>query len=239
MMVIGGLLDTGSIAPRVTASTKRAALAVVSEIAARCFGLKAAKVLDALLEREATMPTGVGKGIAVPHAQVQGLTHMRAVFVRLETPVEFGAVDDEPVDMIFALLAPPGAGSDQLRRHWPGCREYCGGRRFANNSASPAAPTPSTPSWRRKSRSRQQLMKSSATSRGQVGGVGEHAKGRWRTALAPLPGGACPRARASRSNPGVDPPTAMRKGREVEGVLLNPLVHRHRGEVVGDGGGDR
>jgi PTS system nitrogen regulatory IIA component len=115
MMVIGALLDTGSIAPRVTAATKRQALAVVSEIAARCFGLRAARVLDALMEREAIMPTGVGKGIAVPHAQVQGLTHMRAVFVRLETPVDFDAVDDEPVDLIFALLAPLGAGSDHLR----------------------------------------------------------------------------------------------------------------------------
>ena len=115
MMVLGALLDTGSIAPRVSAATKRQALAVVAEIAARSFGLKAAKVLDALLEREAVMPTGLGKGIAIPHAQVQGLTHMRAVFVRLETPVEFAAVDDEPVDLIFALLAPPGAGSDHLR----------------------------------------------------------------------------------------------------------------------------
>ncbi|HXV00878.1 MAG TPA: PTS sugar transporter subunit IIA, partial [Caulobacteraceae bacterium] len=114
-MMIGALLDTGSIAPRVTATTKRQALAVVSEIAARCFGLKAAKVLDAFMEREAIMPTGVGRGIAVPHAQVQGLTHMRAVFVRLETPVDFDAVDDEPVDLIFALLAPAGAGSDHLR----------------------------------------------------------------------------------------------------------------------------
>jgi PTS system nitrogen regulatory IIA component len=114
-MVVGALLDTGSIAPRVTATTKRQALAVVSEIAARCFGLKAAKVLDALMERESVMPTGVGKGIAVPHAQVQGLTHMRAVFVRLESPVEFDAVDDEPVDLIFTLLAPPGCGSDHLR----------------------------------------------------------------------------------------------------------------------------
>jgi PTS system nitrogen regulatory IIA component len=114
-MMVGALLDTGSIAPRVTATTKRQALAVVSEISARCFGLKAARVLDALMEREAVMPTGVGKGIAVPHAQVAGLNHMRAVFIRLETPIEFDAVDDEPVDLIFALLAPLGSGSDHLR----------------------------------------------------------------------------------------------------------------------------
>jgi PTS system nitrogen regulatory IIA component len=115
MLKVGALLDSGCIAPRVTAASKRQALAVVAEIAARCFELKAARVLDALLERESVAPTGVGKGIAVPHAQVEGLDRMRGVFVRLQTPVDFDAVDDKPVDLIFALLAPPGAGSDHLR----------------------------------------------------------------------------------------------------------------------------
>lgn len=115
MMSVGDMLDSGSISPRVTAKSKRQALAVVAEIAGRCFGLKPAKVLDALLEREAAQPTGVGKGIALPHAQVEGLERMRGVFIRLETPVEFDAVDDEPVDLIFALLAPPGSSSEHLR----------------------------------------------------------------------------------------------------------------------------
>jgi len=114
-MNIGDLLDNGSIAARVSATNKRQALSVVAEIAARVFKVKAAHVLDALLEREATAPTGVGHGIAVPHAQIAGLDRMRGVFLRLETPIEFGAVDDEPVDLIFALLAPPAASSDQLR----------------------------------------------------------------------------------------------------------------------------
>jgi PTS system nitrogen regulatory IIA component len=114
-MTIGTLLDRGSIAARVTATTKQGVLGVVAEIAARNFGLRPAKVLDALLEREATAPTGVGKGIAVPHAQVAGLTGLRGIFVRLEKPVEFGAVDEAPVDLIFAILAPPGQSSDHLR----------------------------------------------------------------------------------------------------------------------------
>ena len=115
MVTVGALLDSGAISQRVTATSKRQVLAVVSEIAARCFRLKASRVLDALLEREAAAPTGVGKGIAVPHAQVEGLGRMRAIFIRLETPIEFDAVDDEPVDLVFALLAPPGAGSEHLR----------------------------------------------------------------------------------------------------------------------------
>jgi PTS system nitrogen regulatory IIA component len=109
------LLDGASIAARVSASSKRQALAVIGEIAARTAGVKAAAVLDALLERESAAPTGVGHGIAVPHAQIPGLTRMRGVFVRLETPIDFQAVDDEPVDLLFALLAPPGAGADHLR----------------------------------------------------------------------------------------------------------------------------
>jgi PTS system nitrogen regulatory IIA component len=114
-MNIGDLLDNGSIAARVSATNKTQALAVVAEIAARMFRIKAARVFDALMEREATAPTGLGHGIAVPHAQVAGLDRMRGVFIRLESRIEFGAVDDEPVDLIFALLAPPGAGSDHLR----------------------------------------------------------------------------------------------------------------------------
>jgi PTS system nitrogen regulatory IIA component len=114
-MNIGDLLDRSAVAPRVTAPTKRQVLGVVAEMAARAFGMKSAQVLDALLEREAAASTGVGYGVAVPHARLPGLTRLRAVFVRLETPVEFQAVDDRPVDLIFALFAPPEASGEHLR----------------------------------------------------------------------------------------------------------------------------
>ncbi len=114
-MMIGDLLDHGSISPRVSAASKRQVLSVTAEIAARSFGLKAPRVFDALIEREALGATGVGHGVAIPHAQVEGLDRMRGVFLRLSPPVDFGAVDDEPVDLVFALLCPPDAGSEQLR----------------------------------------------------------------------------------------------------------------------------
>ena len=114
-MVIGDLLNRGAISLRVTATNKRQALGVVAEIAARSFGVKSGEVLDALLEREAAGSTGVGHGVAVPHARVSGLDRVRAVFVRLETPVDFGAVDDQPVDLLFALFAPPQASTEHLR----------------------------------------------------------------------------------------------------------------------------
>ena len=114
-MMIGDMLDRAAISLRVTASDKRKALAVTAEIAARSFDMDAGDILDALLEREAVGSTGVGHGVAVPHARLTGLDRMRAVFVRLEHPVEFGSIDDHPVDLMFALFAPPNAGAEHLR----------------------------------------------------------------------------------------------------------------------------
>ena len=114
-MIIGDLLDPGCIAPRVAVTDKRQALSIIAELAARSFGLKAPKVFDTLMEREAQGPTGLGYGVAIPHAQIVGLDRMRGVFIRLEKPIDFGAVDDRPVDLLFALLAPKGQGSEHLR----------------------------------------------------------------------------------------------------------------------------
>jgi PTS system nitrogen regulatory IIA component len=114
-MNIGDLLDRTAISLRVSASSKRQVLAVVAEIAARKLGLDAGVILDALLDREAAGSTGVGHGVAAPHARLEGLERMRGVFVRLDQPVEFDAVDDKPVDLIFALFAPKDAGADHLR----------------------------------------------------------------------------------------------------------------------------
>jgi PTS system nitrogen regulatory IIA component len=112
---IGDLLDRGAVSARVSASSKRQVLAVVAEVAARNFGFESSEVLTKLLQRERLGSTGVGYGVAVPHARLRGLDRMRGVFVRLETPVEFAAVDDQPVDLVFALLAPAYARSEHLR----------------------------------------------------------------------------------------------------------------------------
>jgi PTS system nitrogen regulatory IIA component len=115
-MQIGDLLDRNAIALRVSAANKRQALAVIAEIAARNFGLDAGDVLDALTEREQAGSTGVGHGVAAPHARLEGLTRLSGVFVRLDHAVEFESVDDQPVDLIFALFAPKEAtGVEHLR----------------------------------------------------------------------------------------------------------------------------
>jgi PTS system nitrogen regulatory IIA component len=114
-MDIGDWLDREAIAYRSGAANKRQALSVAADLGARTFGLDAAAILEALSEREQLGSTGVGHGVALPHARLPGLDRLRAVFVRLETPVDFGAVDDQPVDLLFALFAPPHASSEHLR----------------------------------------------------------------------------------------------------------------------------
>lgn len=114
-MQIGELLDRNAIALRVSAANKRQALALIAETAARNLGVDAADILDALSEREQAGSTGVGHGVAAPHARLEGLERMRGVFVRLDQPVEFESVDEQPVDLIFALFAPIDAGAEHLR----------------------------------------------------------------------------------------------------------------------------
>ena len=114
-MDIGQWLDRNAIAYKATATSKRQALALLSELGARSFDLQPAEVLEALVEREQEGSTGVGVGVAVPPARITGLERMRAVFLRLESPVEFDAIDDQPVDLLFGLFAPAEAGSEHLR----------------------------------------------------------------------------------------------------------------------------
>lgn len=114
-MDISDLLSADSIILRGGASSKRQALQAVAEAASVALGLDEAKVLEALLEREALGSTGLGSGVAVPHARVEGLEQVSALFVRLDTPVAYESLDDRPVDLLFALFAPLNAGAEHLR----------------------------------------------------------------------------------------------------------------------------
>jgi PTS system nitrogen regulatory IIA component len=114
-MSIDDLLDRRAITPKLAAHSKQQALSLLAETAARLYGLDAGDVLDKLLAREQAGSTGVGEGVAVPHAKLPGLDRMRGVFLRLEAPVDFDAIDGAPVDLIFALFAPPDAGAEHLR----------------------------------------------------------------------------------------------------------------------------
>ena len=114
-MLIGGVLAPGAICPRVTASEKRQVLSVVSEVAARTYRLKAAEVLDALLEREAALRPGSATASPCRTPLCPGVSRVSGVFLRLKPAIDFQAVDDEPVDLVLALLAPPADGGEHLR----------------------------------------------------------------------------------------------------------------------------
>jgi PTS system nitrogen regulatory IIA component len=105
-MDINEWLEPGCVVHRLGADSKRQALAVIADLAGPAFAMPAADILDALLAREAQGSTGVGAGVGLPHARLKGLVRMRAVFLRLDQPVAFDAVDDRPVDLLFALFAP-------------------------------------------------------------------------------------------------------------------------------------
>ncbi len=96
-------------------SSKKRLFHEIGDLAAIAYGLDPADVASALQEREALGPTGVGQGVALPHARLAGLAAVRGLFIQIERPLEFESVDRQPVDLVFALLAPEDAGVDHLK----------------------------------------------------------------------------------------------------------------------------
>jgi PTS system nitrogen regulatory IIA component len=96
-------------------SSKKRLFQRLGEAAQSIYGLDGPATVDALLERESLGPTGVGKGIALPHARLSGLTSVVGLFFRLERPLDFDSVDRQPVDLVFALFAPEESGVDHLK----------------------------------------------------------------------------------------------------------------------------
>jgi PTS system nitrogen regulatory IIA component len=109
------LLSPDAVVLNLEAGSKRQVLQVLAERVAEAHGLEAGPVLDALLEREKLGTTGIGAGLAIPHAKLEGLDRLVGVFARLRTPVGFDSLDDEPVDLVFLLLAPTDAAAEHLK----------------------------------------------------------------------------------------------------------------------------
>jgi PTS system nitrogen regulatory IIA component len=101
--------------PALKANSKKQALQLLAEKAARITGLPEREIFDTVLRREKLGSTGVGNGIAIPHGKIPGVRRITGVFARMEQPVDFDSLDDQPVDLIFLLLAPEGAGADHLK----------------------------------------------------------------------------------------------------------------------------
>lgn len=87
----------------------------LGEVFSDSYAMDAGETFSALQERENLGPTGVGHGVALPHARLTGLDTVAGAFVRVEAPFDFDAVDHQPVDLIFALFAPEGSGVDHLK----------------------------------------------------------------------------------------------------------------------------
>lgn len=114
-MEFSDLLGTTAVKVLHAATSKKRLLQDIGDVAAECYGLSAPAAVDALMERESLGPTGVGNGVALPHARMAGLDKVCGVFCRLEKPVDFGAADRVPVDLVFALFAPEDSGVEHLK----------------------------------------------------------------------------------------------------------------------------
>lgn len=114
-MHISQIIRAEAIKSLSTISSKKRLFQQVAELAALNYDLSEDAVVEALREREALGPTGVGHGVALPHARLEGLDSVVAVFVRLDKPLEFNSTDRQPVDLFFALLAPVEAGVEHLK----------------------------------------------------------------------------------------------------------------------------
>jgi PTS system nitrogen regulatory IIA component len=114
-MDLRDLIAPEAIYPSLKAKTKKQALQELSQRAGVLTGLDCRAILDTVLQRERLGSTGVGRGIAIPHGRMPGLKRIVSLFARLEEPIPFEALDGEPVDLIFLLLAPQDAGADHLK----------------------------------------------------------------------------------------------------------------------------
>lgn len=114
-MDISDLILPESVVANLRATSKKQALQELAKKAAEITGQPERALFEVLMERERLGTTGVGHGIGIPHGKLPELDRLYGLFARLETPIDFDAIDDQPVDLIFVLLAPETAGADHLK----------------------------------------------------------------------------------------------------------------------------
>ncbi len=114
-MEISKLLTPSAVRVVGQMTSKKRLFQELGEMVATSYGLSASIAIDGLQERESLGPTGVGHGIALPHARLEELDRIVGVFLRLEKPLDYDSVDRQPVDLIFALFAPKDSGVDHLK----------------------------------------------------------------------------------------------------------------------------
>jgi PTS system nitrogen regulatory IIA component len=115
MSSLGEILSPRAIVAALSVRNKKFLFQQLAQIAAELTGADPKLIIARLNEREKLGSTGFGGGVAIPHGKLEGLDHVVGVFARLEAPIEFGAIDEMPVDLVFLLLSPPDAGVDHLK----------------------------------------------------------------------------------------------------------------------------
>jgi PTS system nitrogen regulatory IIA component len=114
-MEIADILTPAGVIANLRAANKRQALQELAKRAAQLTGKHERTIFEVLLERERLGPTGIGHGTAIPHGRMPDLPQLNALFARLEKPIDFEAIDGQPVDLIFLLLTPATSGADHLK----------------------------------------------------------------------------------------------------------------------------
>ena len=114
-MEVSKLLIPGAVRVISQLTNKKRLFQELGEISAQVYGLSAASATDGLLERESLGATGVGHGIALPHARLDDLDRIVGIFLRMERPLDYDSVDRQPVDLVFGLFAPKESGVDHLK----------------------------------------------------------------------------------------------------------------------------
>ncbi len=114
-MDLSNLLKPAAVKVFGHVTSKKRLFQDLAEIAHTVYGLGTTETVDALQERETLGPTGVGHGVALPHARIDGIDRVVGVFLRLEKPMDFDSVDRQPVDLVFALFAPKDSGVEHLK----------------------------------------------------------------------------------------------------------------------------
>ena len=114
-MTLTDLVAPNAIIPALKVNSKKQVLQELAARAAVLTGQNERAIFDILMQREKLGSTAVGNGIAIPHGKMPGLTRLFGLFARLDRLVDFDALDNQPVDLVFLLLAPEGAGADHLK----------------------------------------------------------------------------------------------------------------------------
>lgn len=112
---LSDLVAADAILPRLLTTSRRQALQLMAETLSKSAGIDARAAFDALLIRERLDGTGLGEGVATPHATLPGLKRPIAAFARLDPPQDFEAFDNRPADLVFVLLSPPERSADHLK----------------------------------------------------------------------------------------------------------------------------